>query len=115
MASVLLSGRSDAPRTSSEKDEVSLDLKDATVSDLHLDEAPKRRWRLWQSRSDRDLDSIATQPSVFDDPTTLEVYRPPASYENTHRFDPAARWTWRDETVSALRWPPSALFLIAVP
>ncbi|KAF8755011.1 Major Facilitator Superfamily [Rhizoctonia solani] len=44
-----------------------------------------------------DLDSTATQPSVFDDSKTLEIYRPPASYENAHRFDPDARWTWREE------------------
>ncbi|KAJ7110332.1 major facilitator superfamily domain-containing protein [Mycena crocata] len=53
-------------------------------------------WTRWK-RPALDLDSIATQPSVFDDPVTLEAYRPPPQYENTHRFDPAARWTWREE------------------
>ncbi|KAJ3857261.1 major facilitator superfamily domain-containing protein [Lentinula lateritia] len=48
-------------------------------------------------RSYVDLDSIATQPSVFDDPITCEVYRPPPQYENAHKFDPDARWTWREE------------------
>ncbi|KAJ7597353.1 major facilitator superfamily domain-containing protein [Mycena floridula] len=51
----------------------------------------------WWKRSTVDLDSIATQASVFDDPVTLEVYRPPPQYENAHRFDPDARWTYREE------------------
>ncbi|KAJ4485678.1 major facilitator superfamily domain-containing protein [Lentinula aciculospora] len=48
-------------------------------------------------KSHIDPDSIATQPSVFDDPLTCEVYRPPPQYENAHKFDPDARWTWREE------------------
>lgn len=48
-----------------------------------------------------DLDATATQLSVFDDKTTLEIYRPPPEYENAHRFDPLARWTWREEKVSS--------------
>lgn len=55
--------------------------------------------RLWR-RNKVDLDAIATQPSVFDNPVTLEVYRPPPVFENVHRFDPLARWTWREEKVS---------------
>ncbi|KAF9225352.1 hypothetical protein BS17DRAFT_801418 [Gyrodon lividus] len=57
----------------------------------------RRRFCDFFISEDRDLDSVATQPSVFDDPVTLEVYRPPPQYENTHRFDPNARWTWREE------------------
>jgi hypothetical protein len=57
------------------------------------------RRRFWRWIEERDLDAVATQPSVFDDPVTLELYRPPQSYENTHRFDPSARWTFREERV----------------
>ena len=58
-----------------------------------------RLWSFWRQPK-LDLDAIATQLSVFDDKTTLEVYRPPPQYENVHRFDPLARWTWREEKVS---------------
>jgi hypothetical protein len=64
-----------------------------------------------------DLDSVATQPSVFDDPVTLEVYRPPPEYENTHRFDPDARWTWREEKVSVAEpghWNPNNIGLLVI-
>ncbi|KAL0575233.1 hypothetical protein V5O48_006724, partial [Marasmius crinis-equi] len=54
-------------------------------------------WNRWRNRPKIDLDAIATQPSVFDDPVKLGVYRPPPQYENAHRFDPDARWTWREE------------------
>ena len=53
----------------------------------------------FQKRIKVDLDAIATQRSVFDDPKTLDVYRPPPQYENAHRFDPQARWSWREEKV----------------
>ncbi|KAI0074256.1 MFS general substrate transporter [Panus rudis PR-1116 ss-1] len=84
------------------KDSEVVDLKDLspTASTLNIPElaAPDgQERRSLFSRSKRDPDAIATQPSVFDDPLTLEIYRPPTEYENAHRFDPNARWTWREE------------------
>ena len=41
--------------------------------------------RFWRWTEEHDLDAVATQPSVFDNPVTLELYRPPQSYENTSK------------------------------
>ncbi|OCH95684.1 MFS general substrate transporter [Obba rivulosa] len=85
--------REDLKSGDSDKGELSPTISVATLGAPVEPEPRKPFWR----RPKRELDNIATQPSVFDDPVTLEVYRPPPAYENVHRFDPDARWTWREE------------------
>lgn len=110
MATVVVA-RPQASRSSSEKDALSVDLKDASSSQIEVLQAPQQRRWFWQRRRAEDLDAIATQPSVFDDPTTRDLYRPPASYENAHRFDPDARWTRREEIVRIYRMLASDVML----
>ncbi|KAK9779004.1 putative Major facilitator superfamily domain-containing protein [Seiridium cardinale] len=56
---------------------------------------------LWASLTSRrkpiDLDATATKRSVYDDPSLVGYYVPHDDYENLHRFDPAERWTYREE------------------
>ncbi|EMD33330.1 hypothetical protein CERSUDRAFT_160226 [Gelatoporia subvermispora B] len=63
-----------------------------------LDEKPRFTDLLFRrNRQALDLDSCATRRSVFDDPALAKHYWPTEKYENLHRFDPGARWTFREE------------------
>jgi len=68
---------------------------DPDVPPLGVPSDEKRFW--WQRTRNYDSSAIATQPSVYDDPETAKHYQPRADWENLHRFDPLARWTWNEE------------------
>ncbi|KAJ6036691.1 major facilitator superfamily domain-containing protein [Penicillium herquei] len=76
-------------------------LKDGGVVTLvEPEDAPQAQSffsTLFNRRKSRDLDAIATVRSVFDDPNIGKFYLPHSDYENLHRFDPNARWTYREE------------------
>jgi hypothetical protein len=105
MTTVLLQGNSEYDASSSvEKGDLNTGTQSFTTDKPPLGTPIDTGGGLFKriKKSDFDLDSIATQPSVFDDPATAGIYRPPPQYENTHRFDPDARWTWREEKVCIL-------------
>lgn len=62
----------------------------------------KNNW--WSGSPPVDLDAIATQRSVYDDPDVAKLYQPRVDWENLHRFDPSARWTWREEKVYLIQF-----------
>jgi hypothetical protein len=116
MSTTLLSHGAEKPRRNDDTDassfsgdekgsKVSVTAVDAKVPPLGapLDEQTGNPFTsIFKRKTKTELEAIATQPSVFDDPTSLEAYRPPPQYENTHRFNPLARWTWREENVRLL-------------
>lgn len=72
-------------------------------------------WTRKKTQTDTDPNSIATQPSVFDDPSLARYFQPSPEYENRHRFDPLFRWTWAEEIplIRRIDWKVTAWSCVA--
>lgn len=110
------SARDSKASSTSDLSKTKVDTKTSSVADLVDEEPTPFRWADWltgRKRQQIDLDSIATQRSVYDDPSLAKHYWPKSDYENIHRFDPDARWTYRQEKVSRL--VHSVVFMCLIP
>ncbi|KAI8944842.1 major facilitator superfamily domain-containing protein [Xylaria longipes] len=59
---------------------------------------PQEEKKFWFQRGKNyNPHAIATQPSVYDVEEMKDQYKPRSDWENVHRFDPLARWTWGEE------------------
>lgn len=69
-----------------------------TLVDVSAEEAEASRFiDLFRRKPQPDPNAIATRRSVFDDPVLAKHYWPTEKYENLHRFDVNARWTYAEE------------------
>lgn len=89
-------GASDSSSTNSEVERTRrASLKEATENAGPIGPATTA---FWSRKKDRlDLEAVATQKSVFDNPEMAPYFTPREDYENIHRFDPKERWTWGEE------------------
>ncbi|KAJ7322864.1 allantoate permease [Mycena albidolilacea] len=103
---VRLASSSSRPSIAKDSDSIVKDLPDDIKSistdtdDLVDKEPPPFRWSSWlfnRQALQHDPDAISTRRSVYDDPDLAAHYWPKKDYENLHRFDPKARWTYREE------------------
>ncbi|PSN64875.1 MFS general substrate transporter [Corynespora cassiicola Philippines] len=98
------SGQSASPNTTDygaipldkgqEKDKVNIFVTE-DAPPLGVPNAEKRFW--FQRSKAYDPNAIATLPSVYDNPDTAKQYQPRSDWENIHRFNTLARWTWGEE------------------
>lgn len=72
------------------------------------------RTLLFPSQKSANPNAIATVRSVFDDPLLAKYYQPHPEYENIRRFDPIARWTYREETAVRVKTDWTVLLWILV-
>ena len=96
------------PSSGSQVSVLKVNLQERSNSEL-VDEEEEQTTPSWagtlfgkRTNTPRDPDAIATRRSVFDDPDLAPYYWLKRDYENIHRFDPSARWTYREEKVSDL-------------
>ena len=75
----------------------SSDGENTTIPPLGHPSSERRFWFQRAGGKNFDPDAIATQPSIYDNPETAREYQPRSDWENLHRFDPSARWTWGEE------------------
>jgi hypothetical protein len=50
-----------------------------------------------EASSQKSGDLVKKQNTVFESPEALEIYKPTAKFEGSHRFDPSATWEPEEE------------------